>query len=374
MSQALGAVLFILAILIVVMVHEGGHFTLAKIFGMKVEEFFVGFGPRLWSTRRGDTEYGIKAIPAGGYVRIAGMNPFQETPTEEMPRTFGAKPVWQRALVILAGPGTHFLMAFVFLTLYFAAVGAPSVAKPVVASVQPRLDGAPSPAAQAGLRSGDQIVSVNGRKVTSIDQLISFTRTHVGSELTLGIVRDGRSLVVRATPVLSTVGSERVGRLGLSLEAGRARVGPIRAVERAGITTGAAISGTVRALGQVFGPSGLKRVGQLLAGSTPRRSSDVGSLVGGARLAGEAVQSGNWDIFFEILVLVNVFVGLVNLIPLPPLDGGHLAALAYEKLRRRKPDLRKLVPVSTLVAAFLILFSLSLIYIDITNPIPNPFR
>ena len=124
----------------------------------------------------------------------------------------------------------------------------------------------------------------------------------------------------------------------------------------------------------VFGPSGLKRVGNLLAGDTRCRPSDVTSVVGGARLAGEAVQSGNWDFFFEILVILNVFVGMVNLAPLPPLDGGHLAALAYEKIRRRKPDLRKLVPVSTVVAAFLILFSLSLIYIDITNPIPNPFR
>src|SRR5205823_6168059 len=121
------------------------------------------------------------------------------------------------------------------------------------------------------------------------------------------------------------VGNQQVGRLGVSLEAGRARVGPVTAVGRAGLTTGEAIKGTVRALGQVFGPSGLKRVGNLLAGDTRRRPSDVTSVVGGARLAGEAVQSGNWDFFFEILVILNVFVGMVNLAPLPPLDGGHLA-------------------------------------------------
>src|SRR3989475_13196059 len=114
-----GYVLFFLAILVVVLVHESGHFVFAKAFGIKVEEFFVGFGPRLWSIRRGETEYGVKAIPAGGYVRIAGMNPYEEIPPEELPRTFGAKPAWQRALVLAAGPLTHLVMAILFLAIFF---------------------------------------------------------------------------------------------------------------------------------------------------------------------------------------------------------------------------------------------------------------
>ncbi len=136
--MVVGIMLFILAVLVVVMVHETGHFVTAKAFHMKVEEFFVGFGPRLWSFRRGETEYGLKAIPAGGYVRIGGMNPFQEEAPQDLPRTFGAKPVRQRALVILAGPVTHFLMAFLFLAIYFSAIGAPSDTRPEVASVQAR--------------------------------------------------------------------------------------------------------------------------------------------------------------------------------------------------------------------------------------------
>src|SRR5439155_3754165 len=116
---------FFVALLAVAMLHESGHFLKAKAFGIKVEEFFVGFGPRLWSIRRGETEYGIKALPLGGYVRIAGMNPFQEPPPEELPRTFGAKPIRQRALVILAGPVTHFLMTILVLALYFMIVGSP---------------------------------------------------------------------------------------------------------------------------------------------------------------------------------------------------------------------------------------------------------
>src|SRR5919109_5260919 len=105
----LGILLFVLGVFVMIMAHESGHFAAARAFAIKVEEFFIGFGPRLWSIRRGDTEYGVKALPLGGYVRIAGMNPFQEPTPEEYPRTFGAKPPWQRAMVIVAGPATHFV-------------------------------------------------------------------------------------------------------------------------------------------------------------------------------------------------------------------------------------------------------------------------
>src|SRR2546423_11087437 len=121
MSQALYEILFFFAIIAVIVVHEAGHFVAAKACKMKVEEFFFGFGPKLWSTRRGETEYGVKAIPLGGYVRIAGMNPFQPTAPADLPRTYGAKPAWQRFLVIVAGPITHFAMAFVVLAIYFLA-------------------------------------------------------------------------------------------------------------------------------------------------------------------------------------------------------------------------------------------------------------
>src|SRR2546427_8694889 len=165
MSSSVGIVLFIVAILVTILIHEAAHFGFAKAFGIKVEQFFVGFGPRLWSTRRGETEYGVKAFPLGGYVRIAGMNPFQETAPEELPRTFGAKPIWQRALVILAGPATHFVMAVVFLIVFFWVLGAPTATKPQIDGVQQTLNGQPSPAAASGLRVGDQIVAIDGQPV-----------------------------------------------------------------------------------------------------------------------------------------------------------------------------------------------------------------
>src|SRR3989440_1165067 len=119
MSEAVGVVIFVASLVLVIVVHEAGHFTFAKLFRIKVEESFVGFGPRLWSFRRGETEYGVKAIPLGGYVRIAGMNPFEQLAPEDLPRTYGAKPAWQRVLVILAGPIRHFFMALLFLAIYF---------------------------------------------------------------------------------------------------------------------------------------------------------------------------------------------------------------------------------------------------------------
>src|SRR5207253_9118576 len=118
MSGAIGQIAFFVVILVIILIHEAAHFGVAKAFGIKVEEFFVGFGPRLWSTRRGETVYGVKLLPLGGYVRIAGMNPFQETPPEQFPRTFGAKPIWQRAIVIVTGPITHFVMAVLLLVVF----------------------------------------------------------------------------------------------------------------------------------------------------------------------------------------------------------------------------------------------------------------
>ena len=374
MSQSLGVVIFIVSILAVVLVHEAGHFFTAKAFGIKVEEFFVGFGPRLWSTRRGETEYGVKLLPLGGYVRIAGMNPFQETPPEQFPRTFGAKPIWQRAIVILTGPITHFVMAVLLLVVFFVAFGVLTPAKPVVEGVQASLNGRASPAAVAGLQPGDEVVALDGRPVGSTDRFLTYTRSHVGQQIAITVLRHGHRITVRAAPVLSDVGGHMVGRLGIVVGEGRQRYNPLAATGKAFISTGSAVKQVILALGKIFGPSGLRRIGNLLAGTRPRQTSDVVSVVGASRLAGEAVQAGAWDSLFGLLVTFNIFVGILNLVPLPPLDGGHLAVLVYEKARHRRPDLRKLVPLTAAVTGFILLLAVSLVYIDLTSPVPNPFR
>jgi membrane-associated protease RseP (regulator of RpoE activity) len=373
-SESLGIVIFVVSILAVVLVHEAGHFFTAKAFGIKVDEFFVGFGPRLWSTRRGETEYGVKLLPLGGYVRIAGMNPFQETPPEDFPRTFGAKPIWQRAIVIATGPITHFVIAVVLLVVFFVAFGVLTSAKPVVEGVQPTLQGRPSPAAVAGLQKGDEVVALDGRPVGSTDRFLTYTRSHVGRTIAITVLRHGRRITVRATPVLSDVGGQMVGRLGIVVGEGRQKYNPVAAVGKAFVSTGVAVKEVILAFGKIFGPSGLRRIGDLLAGTRPRQTSDIASVVGATRLAGEAVQAGAWDSLFGLLVTFNIFVGILNLVPLPPLDGGHLAVLAYEKVRGRRPDIRKLVPLTAAVTGFIMLLAVSLVYIDLTNPIPNPFR
>ncbi|HEX2267365.1 MAG TPA: M50 family metallopeptidase [Actinomycetota bacterium] len=374
MGEWLGIVVFVVAILVAVLIHEAGHFLTAKAFGIKVEEFFVGFGPRLWSFRRGETEYGVKAFPLGGYVRIAGMNPFQEVPEKDRPRTFPAKPIWQRAIVIFAGPVTHFVMAIVFLAVFLVAVGVPNDNRPTIDAVEARLGGRPSPAAQAGLRVGDEIVAINGAPVGSRERLVTFTRQHVGQPIQVTALRDGRRFTATVTPVLAQVGRQRVGRLGVVLGGVRERENPIAAIGRAVGEVGSVTQAIVVRLDDVFGLSALRGIGQVLIGSRPRTPEDPASVVGGARLAGEAVAAGAWDYLFNLLIVFNIFVGIINLVPLPPLDGGHLAVLAYEKVRRRRPDLRKLVPLTALVAAFMILLVVSLTYIDIVEPLPSPFR
>jgi membrane-associated protease RseP (regulator of RpoE activity) len=379
--------LYVLAIIVIILIHEAGHFFTAKAFKIKVQEFFVGFGPRLWSIRRGETEYGVKALPFGGYVRIAGMNPFEEIPPEDIPRTFHAKPIWQRAVVIATGPFTHFVMAVIFGALFFAAIGVPSTFRPAIDGIETALNGRPSPAARVGLRPGDVILAVNGHPIgasedpeAGVDRVIAETRANVGEPITLLIERDGRRMLFRVYPVLSKVEGEPepVGRIGAvlsSMALANERSNPIEAIRQGAVLTWDVGKLVVTRLDDVFGPSGVRRIWDLLAGSAERNPGDVQSVVGGGRTLVQAAETqGLWTALLTLLVELNIFIGILNLIPLPPLDGGHLAVLAYEKVRGRRPDARKLIPITALVAAYLIMFALSITYLDIVNPVPNQFR
>jgi membrane-associated protease RseP (regulator of RpoE activity) len=369
-SGVLLQVAFFVALIVVIVIHEAAHFGVAKAFKIKVEEFFVGFGPRIWSTRRGETEYGIKWIPAGGYVKIAGMNPFQPPAEEDLPRTFGAKPIWQRALVIVAGPATHFVLAFVFFAVWLGAIGQPVPNSPIVNAVSPELGGVESPAAAVGLRVGDRIVAVGSLHDPTDAQLVAITRAHVGEPLDMTIERDDKRIAVTVTPVLATVAGQRVGRIGVLLGEARETSGVVGSVSGGVKLVGSAIAQTVGGLGRIFGPEGVGRLFKLLLTNAPRRTSDPASVVGIGRVVSQTAQSGSaWDILY-IFALVNVFIGLLNLLPLPPFDGGHLAVLAVERLRGGKTiDMRKLVPISAAVAAFFILFTFAVIYLDIAKPI-----
>lgn len=368
MAGTLGTVAFFVALVLVIVVHEAAHFGVAKAFRIKVTEFFVGFGPRIWSFRRGETEYGLKWILAGGYVRIAGMSPYETVAPEDLPRTFGAKPVWQRALVIVAGPSTHLALALVLFALWVGLVGRPVPNSPLVAAVAPRLDGQVSPAAAAGLRPGDRIVRVGDLADPSDVELVRYTRQHVGEPVPFTIERDGRRFQVTLVPVLSMVHGERVGRIGVVLGRARETAGPLGAVSAGlGVTWDSMVE-TVRNFGRVFGPEGIGRVVELLFTDAPRTERDPASVVGIGQVAAQTASSRAGDLLY-LFAYVNVFIGLLNLIPLPPFDGGHLALLALEKVRGRAIDARKIVPVSVAVLAFFVLFSLSVMYLDLVKPI-----
>jgi membrane-associated protease RseP (regulator of RpoE activity) len=371
-----GVLVFVAGVLLMILVHEAGHFIAAKRFGIKVEEFFVGFGPRLWAFRRGETEYGVKAIPVGGYVRIAGMNPFQEPPPEDRGRLFGDKPAWQRAIVLVAGAVTHFVLAFLLLAAFFWFVGVPILGGPQVARVQPTLDGAPSPAAEAGLRPGDVFVEVEGQPIGSYQEFKEQVDGSVGREIEFVVERDGTRITLEATPVLSEVEGEPTGRLGVLLTrayVGRDRSGPIEGLGDAAGGVGLFTVESFRAMGRVFGPEGLGRVTDVLFGDERTVNDPVG-IVGVARVAGQAAEAGLLEAFIELFAFFNVFVGILNLLPLPPLDGGHLAVLGFESLTGRRVDPRRLIPITALVAGFLILFTIALTYLDVFAPIPNPFQ
>ena len=369
MTGTVGVLAFFFALIVVIVIHEAAHFGVAKWFGIKVQEFFVGFGPRIWSTERGETEYGFKWIPAGGYVKIAGMNPYETVAPEDEPRTFGAKPIWQRALVIVAGPATHFVLAFVLFALWLGVVGQPVARGPLILEVVPTLEGVPSPASSAGLRAGDRIVEIAGIEDPTDVQLVEATRDHVGLPVTLVVERDGQAREVTLVPVLAEVGGEQVGRIGVLLGQAREGAGIVGSVTGGASLVVDSMVQTVQNMGRIFGPAGISRVGRLLLTDAPREVTDPASVVGIGKVAAQTAsgdQSG--DLLF-LFAFVNVFIGLLNLLPLPPFDGGHLTMLAVEKVRGRPVDVRKVIPISVAVVTFFIIFTVSVIYLDITKPI-----
>ncbi|MGZ8626968.1 MAG: M50 family metallopeptidase [Actinomycetota bacterium] len=369
---ALGQISFFVALILVIVIHEAAHFGVARLFGIKVTEFFVGFGPKIWSTKRGETEVGFKWIPAGGYVKIAGMSPFEEVAPEDLPRTYGAKPRWQRALVIVAGPATHFVLAFLCFAVWLGFVGQPTGRSPEFTFVAARMDGVESPAAAAGLRAGDRVVGVEGVRDPSREQLVEATQDHVGEPMSLTIQRGDRTFGVEVVPVLSEVEGEQIGRIGVILGDGRVETsGPVTSVTRGAGLVVENLVATVKSVGRVFGPEGIGRIFELVFTDAPRDvERDPASIVGVGRLAGN-IASDPAGSFWNILYLfgiVNVFVGFLNLLPLPPFDGGHVAVLLIENIRGKPVDMRKVIPISAAVAAFFIVFTVAVVYVDIVKP------
>jgi membrane-associated protease RseP (regulator of RpoE activity) len=360
-----------LILLVVIPIHELGHMLVARRFGFKVTEYFIGFGPRLWSRRRGEIEYGVKAIPAGGYVKIAGMNPYESVAPEDLPRAYGSKPIWQRALVILAGPGSHFLMGAVLYFTLFATYGNLDTNVVVVGDVAQTLDGGVSPAKEAGLQVGDVVVRVGDMPNPTSDSLGRYVTRYAGEHpnepLAYVVERDGGTITLRIVPKLVKEDGVTKGRIGFTL--GPEQLSIPEAAVVSGRWVGRATWNSVAAIPKIF-TQGVGRTFSVLFTDESRKPDDPVSLVGVSRQIGVAGDRGDWALFLGFAAYVTVFIGVVNLVPLPPLDGGHLLLLAWEKLTGRQADYRKLVPVSAMVIVFLSIFAIATVILDITEPLP----
>ncbi|MCO5992189.1 M50 family metallopeptidase [Actinoallomurus rhizosphaericola] len=392
MTYLLGALAFVLALLLSVVLHEAGHFLTAKRFGMKATQFFVGFGSTLWSRRRGETEYGIKAIPLGGFVKIVGYTPLEEIDPADEARAFHRRPAIQRAIVIVAGVVVNLLLAFALMVVLAAVVGVPDGANATTAvrRVSPCVpvsgsactDRDPvSPASAAGLRPRDRVLSFAGTPVRDWNGLSGLIqRTAPGTSVPVVVERHGARRTVTA----------RIGRLdghgylGIEPVARVRTLGPVASVRFAGRFTGqmtAAIGGIV-----VDIPKAIPKLFSHERASTP--GGQAGSVVGGAEASGQVFASGEtWrtklGMFLLLVSSLNLFVGLMNLVPLLPLDGGHLAVVCYERIKawvfrvRGRPDpgpvdLTKLMPVTYAFVVLLVGLGVLLILADLINPLKLP--
>jgi len=367
LSGTLAIVVFFVGLLFIILIHELGHYVAARAFGFKVEQYFVGFGPRIWSFTRNDIEYGVKALPLGGYVKISGMNPYEPVAPEDLPRSYGSKPIWQRALVIFAGPGSHFVVAAVIFASWLAFFGDPRTPTPVVSEVEATMNGVEGPAAAAGIEPGDRIVAVDDLRDPTPVEMLDYTTEHVGAPIVFTIERDGATFTRTIRPRSDTVQGRTIGRIGILL--GPARSGPIAAIVGGVKEVGVSVKESLHQITRLFGPQGIGRVFTLLFTDAERSTRDPASVVGIGQAVGATGSAGDWGTILFFLGFVTVFIGLVNLVPLPPFDGGHLAVLAIEKVRGRQIDMRRLIPVSAAVMAFFVVFVLATILLDITKPI-----
>jgi regulator of sigma E protease len=329
-----------------VILHEAGHFTAAKLVGMRVERFALFFPP-LWArVRRGETEYAIGAIPLGGYVKITGMNPAEELSPEVASRAYYNQPVWKRVVVIAAGPAVNIVLAFVIMWAVFMHTG--TLGSPAsVASVE---QGRP---AAAVLKPGDAILAVDGRapaggdvdaQMKSIGDAIA---AHKGTPVTLTISRGGETKTVTATPFYDA--KLKKWRIGFGQQPTQHDAGPVSASGAAVSQMWNVTSGTVSRIAQIFKPEDRKQ---------------LTSVVGGYETTRQAF-SLSPSIAFMLLAIISLSLGIVNLFPFLPLDGGHIFWALAEKVRGRA------IPFSVMERAGFIGFALviGLFMIGFTNDI-----
>ena len=392
MLAIIGVLAFVVALLLSVMLHELGHFLFAKHYGMKVTEFFLGFGKRLWSFTRGETEFGVKAIPAGGYCRIVGMSSREELTAEDSDRAFYKASVGKRLVVLGAGSALHFVLAFVLLFTLFSVVGTAALTTTVdqVATCYTTVNGkcpaneAILPAKAAGILAGDRFTAINGIPIKNWSKDVLVIRKSPGVPVNFTLVRDGQTLTISVTPTPEVVNGKTVGIIGVINKLGMLRQNPIDSTVHSWQLGRDLFTSSVSSL--ISLPAKIPALISQTFGGKPRDPQGLVGVVGVAQASAQTVGDNKlaWNEriaqFIMIIASLNIFVGIFNLLPLLPLDGGHMAvAIAdgirnlWARLRRRKSprpiDVEALTPITIVVFIFLAALSLLLLGADIFNPV-----
>lgn len=395
----LGIIIFALAITASIALHEAGHMFTARAFGMKVRRFFIGFGPTVASTTRGGTEYGLAALPFGGFCDIAGMTAMDPVSAEEAPHAMVNKPAWQRIAVLSGGIAMNILVGVV--VIYFVAVFSgipnpqadftPKVGKTVCIADQVDEEtladctGA-GPAGDAGVRAGDTLLAVDGHELATFADLRDYVAERPGETVTLEVQRGGSAQSI-AVPVgdverINPATGERVhagavGIMAAPVEDEVKQFGPVEAVPATAHFTAQMLGATVDGL--ISFPGKIPGVVASIFGGERDIEGPV-SVIGASRAGGELAEQNQWAVFWMMLASLNFFLALFNLVPLPPLDGGHIAVVLYEKIRDFIRQLRglgpgapanyeRLMPLTYFMAALLLVVGVLVMAADVVNPI-----
>ncbi|MCV7375179.1 site-2 protease family protein [Mycolicibacterium arabiense] len=400
-----GIVLFALAILISVALHECGHMWVARATGMKVRRYFVGFGPTIWSTMRpnrlGQTEYGVKAVPLGGFCDIAGMTSVEELAPEDRPYAMYRQKVWKRVAVLFAGPGMNFIIGLALIYGIAIAWGLPNLHQPTNAMVGETACVAsqiskeelgectgPGPAALAGIQAGDVVTKVGDTDVANFDELVATVRKLDGPTA-FTVRRDENGQQREFTTTVDVTRADRftsadataptpVGAVGIAPATfGPTQYNPLSAVPATFAFTGDLAVELGKSLAKI--PSKVGALVDAIGGAERDKETPI-SVVGASIIGGDTVDRGLWVMFWFFLAQLNFVLGAVNLLPLLPFDGGHIAVATYEKLRdmvRRARGLvaggpvnyLKLMPATYVVLAVVGAYMLLTVTADLVNPI-----
>lgn len=339
LSTTIIATIFVIGLL--VFFHELGHFITAKLVGMKVHEFALGFGPKLISKQSGETLYSVRAIPLGGFNKIAGMDPDDEQ--DEF--SFNAKPIWARMLVIVAGPIMNFLLPILLFLIVFLGSGIDTPSdQAIIGSILPN-----RPAAQVGLAAGDRILSVNDTQIDSWRQFVSVIQVSAGKQLVIAYERDNQRGNVTITPEFDPKANR--GIIGVVPLIINYHPGPLEAASLA--------------VQQVYaiGVSMLSGIGQMISGRAP---ADVAGPIGVAQMAGQVAQLGILPLL-QFAAFLSINLGLINLLPVPVLDGGHIVTLAVEAIRGKPLSAQKMQYIQMIGFTLLMLLMLLATFKDLTR-------